>query len=559
MKRGLTYFFCLLLVLSMSVSVMAATEASRVDSHNILKPDGSCAVSLQLTLHLEETVTELTFPIPAQATDVLLDGNYVTTHAAGDRLLLQLPNLTAGDYRFTIAYRLPNVVSRESGTAQVSLALLSGFAYPIADLEFSVTLPGEITGSPLFTSGYHQEDIRGQMAFTVSGDTLTARMLSPLMDHETLLLQLPVDPQQFPQVSHLEPLLDLWDGLVLSFAVLAIVYYLLTLNPQFHRREPSFCPPDGISAGEVGVCLTGTGLNLTLMVLTWAQLGYLQLEMSDRRHVILRKKMSMGNERSPWEVRLFQELFGSRSFIDGCGLHYARIYRRAAMQAPLMPQLFRPNSGRPLIFRLLSCAAGIFSGVKLGLTLTDHPAGQVLLTILVCLVCGVCSYVIQAGGKCLPLRGKLPLVVAIVCGILWITLGSVTDGLAIALPMVLFQFACGIAIAFGGRRSELGQRSLAQIQGLRHYMLRANPFELQQRLQANGNYFFELQPYALAMGVDKVFARRFGKLELEDPGFLLLKGMQPVTATQWADALRQVNDALNFRQRTLTYDQLTQE
>ena len=557
MKRAFFLCICLLLVLSMGVSVMATTQADQIRQETQVAEDGSCVITLDIRLYLEETVTDLTFPLPADAENVLLDGSYVTTRVVGERLLVQLPNRTAGDYRFRITYGLRNVVSRESGQAQVRLDLLSGFAYPIQDLEFSVTLPGEIQHEPLFSSGYHQEDISDTIATDISGNSLHGKVLSPLKDHETLVLTLPVDPALFPLVSNLEPLIDFWDGLVLGLALLSILYYCMTLKPQFHRVESSFCPPEGITAGEVGVCLTGTGLNLTLMVLTWAQLGYLHIEMKDKRHVILHKKMDMDNERSPWEVRTFQALFGNRQSIDGCGVHYARLYRKAGLQAPLTRQLFKPSSGKPMIFLLLTCAAGAFSGVKLGLSLTEHPAGQVLLTILVCLICLAFSYFIQAGGKCLPLRGKMPLVLGISCGIAWIALGAVTGQLAIALPMVIFQLLCGVAIAFGGRRSELGIQILAQIRGLRQYMVRANAFELQQRLQANSNYFHELAPYALALGVDKRFARRFGKAQMADPGFLTVKGAQPVTAAQWATLLRQVNDALNARQRKLPYEQIT--
>lgn len=558
MKRLFFLCFCFLLVFSLSVSVVAVSQATHITGNVQIGEDGSCQISLLVTLHLEETATELTFPLPAGAQDVLLDGSYVTTRRADDRLLVQLPSRTAGDWQMTITYRLQDVVSREKGEAQVNLALLSGFAYPIENLEFSVTLPGQITSTPSFLSGYHQEDIGEVIVTDISGNTLHGKVLSPLKDHETLLLKLPVDPDQFPLVSDLEPLIDLWDGLVLTLVLLSILYYLLTFKPQLQKLEPSFCPPDGISAGEVGLCLTGTGLDLTLMVLSWAQLGYLQIEWRDKRHVILHKKMDMDNERSPWEIRAFSALFGNRSMVDGCGVHYARLYRKTALQAPLSRQLRKPSSGRPMVLRLLSCAAGLFSGVKLGLAMTEHPAGQVLLAILCCILCGLFSYFIQAGGKCLPLRGKMPLVLGILCGAVWIGLGVLTGSLAIALPMVIFQLLCGIAIAFGGQRSELGMRSLAQIQGLRQYMVRANTFELQQRLRANSYYFHELALYALALGVDKRFARRFGKVSMPDPGFLISRSAHPVTASQWAALLRQVADALNARQRTLPYRQLTQ-
>lgn len=557
MKRAISIIFFLLLSLSLCVSAVAASEATKLAGEATVGEDGSCAVTLMIQLHLDTTVTDLTYPLPVGAKDVLLGGNFVTTHVTESQVLVQLPNLTAGDYSFTLSYRLEDVLQREDGTAQLRLPLLSGFSYPVRAMEFTLHLPGEITGAPVFSSGYHQEHIADAISYEISGNTLSGSVGELLKDHETLLLTMEVDPDQFPLVTDLEPLLDTWDAVVLTLCLLAILYYLLTLMPQIHSRGRCISPPDGITAGEVGTCMTGTGVDLTMMVLTWAQLGYLQLEVVSKRRVVLHKKMEMGNERNQTETRAFQALFARRSSVDGSGVHYAKLYRKLALQTPLTKELFKPNSGKPMIFRVLSCAAGAFSAVNTGLSMTQHSVGRVLLAILVCLFCGFSSYLIQSAGKCLPLRNKRPLVLGIGCAAAWIVLGSLTGQLGAALTMVIFQTVCGLAIAFGGRRSELGKRSLAQIRGLRHYMIHSNTFELQQRLAANSNYFFELAPYALALGVDRRFARRFGKVKMPECGFIVTRQSAPVTAAQWATLLRQITDALNLRQRKLPYERIT--
>lgn len=557
MKHFGKILLLLLLLSSLGISAMAVSEATSVQSNAAIGQDGSCTLSVTVQIHLDTAATNLYYPLPAQAEDVALNGGFVTTYESGGKLLVELPNLSAGDYTFTLTYRLPAVVSRENEQATVTLPLLSGFGYPIRSLTFSVTLPGSFPGQPTFSSGYHQEDISQYISIELSGNSLSAAVHQSLKDHETLVMTLTADASMFPLVSGDEPLIDFWDGAVLVCIVLAVIYYLLTLMPQITHRARCFTAPDGINAGEVGLCLTGTGVDLTLMVLTWAQLGYLQLELRDKRKVLLYKRMEMGNERREFEVRAFQALFGNRRMVDGTGVHYARLYRKMAAKTPLMRQLFKPASGHPLIFRLLSCAAGCISGVKLGLAMTEHPVLRALLAALCCLLCGALSYFIQAGGKCLPLRSKAPMALALGCGGVWIALGYVAGTVGLVVPMVIFQLACGIAIAYGGRRSELGKRSLAQIRGLRRYMVRANTFELQQRLQANLNYYYELAPYALALGVDKRFARRFGKTELAECGFLSSNGPRPVTASQWAAQLRQITDILNARQKRLPYERLT--
>ena len=553
MKRFLRIFLPVILLLSLALPAAAVSEAASVSSQHTVQSDGSCHVAVSMQLHLDGAVEELRFPLPADSRDARVNGAAASILQQGGQAYVLLPVRSAGDHSITLEYTLSDVVSRSGGVALVTVPLLSGFAYPIRQMEFSVTLPGDITAQPGFVSGYHQENIAGMLETTVSGSTVFVKVQQGLKDHETLEMTLEAEESLFPRIIVMDILLDGWDAAILGCILLAVVYYLLTLMPRIYRRSRCFTAPEAISAGEVGTCLTGAGADLTLMVFTWAQLGYIQIHYQSRQRVVLHKRMEMGNERSQFEIRTFQALFKNRTAVDGTSMYYARLCRKVASKAPMLPLLFRPNSGRPLIFSLLACAAGAISGVKLGLALSGNTTVQVLLAILLCAVCGAFSYWIQAGGKCLPLRDKMPLWIALGCSALWLALGYLAGKWVLTVPMVLFQLAAGVGIAFGGRRSELGKRSLSQISGLRQYMLRANAFELQQRLQANSSYFYELAPYALALGVDKRFARRFGKVNLPDCSFLTTGGSHPDTAFQWALVLRQTADALNAQQRRLRY------
>ena len=59
--------------------------------------------------------------------------------------------------------------------------------------------------------------------------------------------------------------------------------------------------PAGLTAGELGSRLVHKGADLTMMVLSWAQLGYLLITMDESGRVFLHKRMEMGNERSAFD------------------------------------------------------------------------------------------------------------------------------------------------------------------------------------------------------------------------------------------------------------------
>ena len=61
---------------------------------------------------------------------------------------------------------------------------------------------------------------------------------------------------------------------------------------------------------------------------------------------------------------------------------------------------------------------------------------------------------------------------------------------------------------------------------------------------------------ALALGVDQIFAARFGKLRIPESTYLSRDDHGQMTASQWADALRKAVDTLDAKAKRLPIDKL---
>ncbi len=547
----------LLCIALLTVPAAAASAAESVRADAVVESDGSCQVTVRLQLRLEQG-EKLVLPLPDGARDVRLDGKYKTPTQQGARLVLALPELGAGVHTVEVSFRLDSILSVKNGVLWLEVPLLSGFSYPVERFAFSVRFPAAVPESPGFTSGYYGQDILSSMETAVQGSTLSGSCTKPLKDHETLTLTCRVNREDFPAYSEKAGLLGPWELTMAVLMAVAAVYYLFALMPSIPKKIRSFSPPEGLSAGDLGTCLTGCGMDLTMMVFSWAQLGYLDIEIDNRGRVWLHKRMEMGSERPNLEIRCFQVLFRQPT-VDGASLHYARLCRKMATKSWLLKQIYRSRSGNPQIVRLLSVAAGALSGVLLSRGVYTAGAGTVLLAIAMVLVCGVLSWAIQAGSRCIPLGNKLPIWLGALCGGLWLGLGLLMQNPVLAGLMVVYEGITGLAAAVGGRRSEAGKHYLSQIRGLRVHLTRASVFDMQQCQEKNPNYFFELMPYALALGVEKPFARRFGKVKLAECSYLTAPVRGALTPLQWAAVLRQAADKLNRRQRRLKYEQLLQQ
>lgn len=560
MRRFFMGLLAVILLLALAVGVSAATGASNVGSYATVSADGSCQVTLTVTLHLEQGITELYFPIPSNASDVTLNGSRVWTSRANGVRRVDLSKLTdgaVGDFTVNIHYTLSNVIQKtDSGALELQLPLLSGFAYPVSAMSFSATLPGAVEGTPTFSSGYHQADIEKSMAYTVEGATISGTFQEELKDHETLALTLVVSDAMFPQaVVEIQDTTFVYTAMGLC-AGFAFLYWLLFLRMLPFWRQYCPEPPEGYTAGEMGCILNTQGVDLTMMVFSWAQLGYILIQIDRHDRVLLHKRMEMGNERSEVERFYFRKLFGKKQLVETTSYHYAQLCRMAAKRPAGLQELMRPRSGNTRIFRALASGVGLFGGIALGNALGGGAALQDLMAVLLAAAGAISGWLIQGWGSCLLLRGKQKLWIALGCCCVWLILGLVAQAFVMCLWIVLGLLLAGLMMSFGGRRTQWGRQICGQILGLRHYMRTISTGELQRISRANPEYFHTMAPHAIALGSDKAFAKRFGPGKLPGCPWLTTGMDAHMTASEWAELMRWSADAMDARSKQLTTEKL---
>lgn len=549
----------LLLVMCCVVSaagVNAQSSITKLDGQWIVSENGQCDVSVTVSLTFDEAVAEPVFPIPAEASDITLNGEKINA-SSGQVKTVSLRSVTggnAGEFTFNLHYQLPGVVNPGAEGMELTLDLLSGFAYPVDNMDFTVILPAPLTAQPVFSSSYYQDMIQGQMSVFTDSDTINGTT-GPLKDHESLVLRLPVTEQMFPQPAVAARVMGVIHLAVLAAVVLAVVYFLITMLPRFLRHKDRVTPPDGVSAGDLQMWLTGRGIDLSLLVVTWAQLGYLRIQVDDGGRVLLHKRMDMGNERSPFEIRAFRNLFGRRRIVDGTGYHYAHLCRSMWGQTPGIREVYGRFSGNPKIFRGLCSIAGMLGGVVMAGGFLPHSVG---LKIILAIACGIASLFIQSGGAQLPTRYKSMLPVAGFFAAAWLIAGFLSKEAAVCAALIVFEFLAGLASAYGGRRTAAGHQTMEQIFALRRFMRSGSHGELERLTEGNEGYFYQMAPYALAMDVDRAFARHFAGMELPECSYLIIGNRRQMSAMEWARQLRLTVQILDQKARRLPLERLTQ-
>lgn len=569
MKRRIaTAILCLMVMLSLAVPASADNAASGISSLSTITTDGNCSVSMTVTVRIENATQNLTFPLPLQAENIKLDGGSARTQAASNAILVSLNHLDGfvGSTTLNFTFEMKDVVALAvdkdgkaiknadgDPTLTLTLPLLSGFTYPVENMKFNIMLPSDIENKPIFSSIYHQDSIESDLTYVVEKNQISGT-ISGLKDNEAMSMTLTVPVEVFTGVSTYQRTGNPEIIYMAVCAAVALLYWVIFLRNLPFLPDRRTTPPEGVTAGELGTRLTLGGGDLTMMVFSWAQLGYIMIHLDDNGRVMLHKRMEMGNERSTFEVKTFKALFGNRRVIDGTGYQYACLARKVAAAVPGKKSLCHKKGGNVKIFRFLCAVMHGICGICLAMNFTVIPALQVILSIILFLLAAVSGWFIQGGIYRIHLRYKTPLWVSLVLCLVWILMGLWAGVWYIALVSVLVELLFGLMAAYGGRRSDTGRLNASYVLGLRSFLKNISQGDL-QRLQHNDpEFFYNMVPFAMALGVDKQFARQFGRKKLEPCPYFACGISGRMTAEDWNKFLHEAAEILDSRQRRMALE-----
>ena len=557
MKRLFTLLTVIVLLAGcLCIPVSAESAASSVNLMCTVNSEGDCLATMTVNLRLEAAMEKLYFPLPLNAKNITLNGSAVSTSRSASATLVNISKLSegyVGDLSMRFEYTLPEAVKvNEKRELVLEIPLLSGFDYPVESLSFTITMPpGQMTNRPTLSSIYRQTSIESDIPFQVSGSQIIGTTKTVMNDHEGVTLSMIVPKEMFPTVStyvregnpELIP--------IIVFAVLALVYWILTLRTWPIIRMQTTTPPEGITAGEMGCRLTLSGGDLTMMVFSWAQLGYLYIVAEESGRVLLHKRMDMGNERSQFENTVYKMLFGTRKTVDATGRAYALLVRKVQRIVPQERSMYLRNSGNVKIFRGIACLCQIFCGICVAMNMTAVLPLGILMSIILAPFAMVTAWLIQDVAYRTHLRGKVPVLIGFVCFLLWIILGILCGQVWIPLGCVFGQWLYGYFAAYGGRRSELGRHDAGQVLGLRRYVKHLPKNDIGRFLKNDPDYYFNYAPYALAMGVINPYSRAFGNRKLQPCPYLITNVTGKHTAQEWGHILADIADLMDHKARRM--------
>ncbi len=551
MRRILIFIALICVLCSLAVGTSAAAYAKSISIYATVSNDGTCQVTLTATIHLDQAENDLRFPLPAKASNITVNGSRASSKVEKGVRQVNLSRFIGkaiGDFTLNFTYSLPNLIAtNEAELLELQLPLLAGFAYPVQALEFSVSLPGPVTAKPAFSSGYHQANIEKDIYTVTNGAAITGTSQVALKDHETLSMSLLVSEEMFPQKRIAPPNFQTVTILIWICAALAVLYWIFFLRnlPTWPASRPT--SPDGLNAGELGSVLHLQGGNLNMLVLSWAQLGYLLIQLDPGGRVTLHRQMDMGNERSVYEGKCFRLLFGKRDRVDAGSVRYGELYHAIARMKPNLSSFVHKKAGNSKVFQCLCGLVGMFCGVFIAIGLSSGALLQWLLVIILGAAAFFSSLRIQRWAVSLLAPDRKPVWIALSLCAVWLGLSAIAGLISVGIGLALSQLFAGLLLALGGRRTPYGRQAMGETLGLYRYLRTVSAEQLAQICQMNPEFYHQMAPYAMALGADKGFAKGFGKLLIPQCPYISTGTDSQLRATQWRSLQRRVLKGMNTR------------
>lgn len=551
-KRLFSILICIVCLFALCTTALAADASiTAMKTDCLIDGAGSCQVTQSVTINIIGIENELRFPLGPNAKQASIAGYKARKVNEDGYTVLVLTNEAgfSGSRTFTLNYTLEDLVTEQDEVQTLTLPLLSPkWPWQIESFDFTVTLPAEFTDSPDFSSGYYGDVIEEYMSVSTVGTVVGGSVMEPLKDRESLQMTLSL-PKGYFSGSYVS-----WSAnwfasiLVVVLALLAVVYYLRTLYSGRMRTGSRATPPEATLPCDMPYLLACKKPSFNMLICHWASLGYLTIAVSKRGNVQLRRRVIMGNERRAIEVRLFGALFADGDVCDGASLRYKKTAAKAMDAIPRFwhRRLYDKRSGNVLVMQALAClAAAIAFLLSMSLLLPAMPARWLLL--ILCVPAGAAlGRLMQLAASTYYLSDYLMLAMGVLSGLLMLIVSRLGGGTLTVLVAVVLNVFTGVATRHGGKRTASGNKLVAQAIGFRRYLRRAGGNHLIAAQKRDGQFFYKLLPYAEAMGMGAVFAKKFGDTTIDSCDWYETAEPLPKTAEGFYSHLRQTLSLLDM-------------
>lgn len=553
-------FFSLFFLLVLTVPAAAGFQVDQVSADAVVSENGRTTVTERIQLTFDEPETRVTIPLPDGDLSHISGEDYrcrVNKTDAGVDVVFSSSGGFSGTQTFTVRYTVAAPSDAAAEEIRYALGILSSrWEKDVGLCSFQISLPASRTAlpedfvlSPQVLSGYYGTLSQEESQLTVSGNLLSGSARER-MAYDSISVEMTLPGGYFTVRRAAIPVVSVtYVSLVmLGIALLCFLYWRLKLRTPRQSISLRFLPPGGLLPCQLPQALDGASCDLAALMLEWANLGYLSIQITPGGTVALTRGIAMGSERSRAEQRLYRQIFAGKRRVAATPKRFsgAAAQFRAASRRSLNRVIFDRTGGN-VVFVQIPCR--VLLAVSIGYMaarLLPEGAGFTVLAVLIGILGFAysiyfhsCLAAWRALRRFAPITGLVLALAAVLLG-----LGLVSGAV---LEVGIGLLACGfsaLATSSGPRRSQRGRDLMAEAKGCRMLYHQISWQRLQVLVGQNNRFYQRQLPMAVALGADRALAKRCERLPVPQPEWITGIRLREFSAKELRRQLKPVIKAL---------------
>ena len=423
----------------------------------------------------------------------------------------------------------------------------TGWADPIGQVDFSITLPKGWPNNPIFYAGPNGSSTPSEVEYDIIGNTLTGSFDLGMQSYTGITIYEYLsdtgDYFTFIPPTDYSP----WALLILAlFSTLLFVVFQRFGKDDKPVITVEFNPIKGLSSSQAGYIYDGSvdTKDVVSLIIEWANKGYLTIteNESNKDNFTLNKVRDMEESEIRAEKTLFNSLFNGRDSVTNKQLQNT-FYQSIANAKMDIARYFNGNPQRNIFSKKATFFKIIFG------ILTMIPAALIMASTVyvatyreeVALISGVAVFITgtvlvlvwSITIKRWPSLSKAARFFSLMgCGFISVIYSSIFFFVIFALSsdfsllfIVKVLLTLGLSavnillVAYMDKRTQLGVDYLGKILGLKQFIETAEKDRLEMLVRDDPSYFYKLLPYAYVFNVTDVWSKKFESIAIEGPSW----------------------------------------
>ena len=417
---------------------------------------------------------------------------------------------------------------------------------------FTLRLPKSFDAGKIYTSTPGGEMLQGigeldGVRISVDGNVITGVCEERIESNESITIQVILDQGyfNFPDINRYGKIAII----ISAFFTMAVgIVFLIYGRDKEVIRTVEFHVPAGMTSAEVGTVIDEevNDRDVISLLLDWGRRGIITIHETEK-DLILEKRSELEDSARYYEKILFDRIFNRRDKVAVSALKN-KIWNTVGLVKEKIEKYYstklRSLSTNISIVLQLILAALAFLPITLLTLLTYYfyyrDLFVLFMTIFQIIMLDTLMYLLirihktryivdtwKWWQKLLAGAGLLMLLLipaGMMFGVLLSAKVRITQGLAImGIQISLMMF-----IMFMRQRTDYGNSELGRILGLRDFIRVADGDRLKELVEENPYYFYDILPYAYALGLTEIWTEHFKDLGVRD--------------CDWYDSYRPYND-----------------